>query len=441
MKKTILILSLLLLIILLAACSSEETPTQAPTAVPPTAVLLPSPTPTIVFPEGDPRAILGAPDGIDTFDTVSNWTLYNNQCFQSNVQNGQFVMTAKGMEKVACWTFSWPMVQNFYVETEVVMPDVCQPDDKFGLIFRAPDNHRGYLYGVTCDGKYSLNLYDGTNTTVLIPPAANGVIKTGAGQTNRMGLAVYGNEYALYMNGTLLGTAYDSTYLNPGKIGYFVKASTTEPFVSKYNELSIWLLDDQYIPPNVEQPPATTPVPPPAEGAPYVTSSTYVNVRSGPSTLYPVYFVANPGGVGEVIGMSTDGQWWAVKLPLSITETQQGWVSADYVVFSNPNNVSIPIHPTPPLPPTVPLPPTDPNTPTATATDTINVRKGPGTQYESYGVATIGQSAPAIGQNQDGSWIAVAISTDIAPDGIGWVVAYAVTISPADAQLPVISSP
>jgi hypothetical protein len=140
-----------------------------------------------------------------------------------------------------------------------------------------------------------------------------------------------------------------------------------------------------------------------------------------------------------VVGQSQDGQWWAIVLPASVTDTQTGWVSGDFTVFSNPNNVSIPVLAAPPLPPSVPVQPPPAGSPVATAVDVMNVRSGPGSQFPSYGVASIGQSAPAIGQNQDGSWIAIAIPTTIAPDGIGWVVATAAQISPAGTQLPVIT--
>lgn len=430
---------LLAAILLLVGCTSEEPATQEVVEEAPPATAIPTATLSPAYTEADPRSLLGNPDGIDSFDTTANWTLFNNDCFQSNITGGQMVMTAKGMQGVSCWTFSWPLLQNVYLETEAVVPDACQPADRYGMIYRSPDNFRGYLLGLSCDGSYSLNVFDGTNTTVLVAAATDPAIKTGPGEVNRLGVAVFSNEHILYVNGVRLAAAYDSTYLNPGKIGYFVNASTTNAFTSAYNELAVWNLDDEFIPPDTSAPPPTTPVPPPTEGAPTVTSITFLNVRSGPSTLYPIYFVAQPGAVGEVIGQSQDGQWWAVALPASVTDTQTGWVSGDYVVFSNPNNVSVPVLSAPPLPPTVPVQPPTSESPIATAVDVMNVRSGPGSQFSSYGVASIGQSAPAIGQNQDGSWIAISISATTAPDGIGWVVATAVQISPAGTQLPMIT--
>jgi uncharacterized protein YraI len=72
-------------------------------------------------------------------------------------------------------------------------------------------------------------------------------------------------------------------------------------------------------------------------------------------------------------------------------------------------------------------------------TDAINVRNGPSTQCASYGVAEIGASALATGISADGIWIQIQISTDVAPDGIGWVnVNY--LIQSNTANLPVAQS-
>ena len=101
MKKQILIIMLLLSLIL-AACQSAATeqPTEAavpteepmqatdtlvPTEVPPTET--PTSTPEGQS-SGDPAVILGEPDGVDTFDDAGNWTLFDNECFKSEITDG-----------------------------------------------------------------------------------------------------------------------------------------------------------------------------------------------------------------------------------------------------------------------------------------------------------------------------------------------------------------
>jgi uncharacterized protein YraI len=58
-------------------------------------------------------------------------------------------------------------------------------------------------------------------------------------------------------------------------------------------------------------------------------------VRSGPGSDYPSYGIAPQGSVAEVIGVSADGRWWVIKLPLSFTVGGQGWVSVDSVIRDN----------------------------------------------------------------------------------------------------------
>jgi hypothetical protein len=139
--------------------------------------------------EGDPAQILGEPDGVDTFDTKGNWTLFpndDNDCFRSEITDGRYWMESKGMAGIICWEVSWPLIENFYIETEVNMPETCQPNDRFGMLFRAPDNYRGYQFGLTCDGQYYMSSWDGEKTSVIVEPARSEAIIVGPGETNRM---------------------------------------------------------------------------------------------------------------------------------------------------------------------------------------------------------------------------------------------------------------
>jgi uncharacterized protein YraI len=461
---SILILSLALV---LAACGPTATqlpsepqvdqdlpPTPEPTAVPvePTAIpveptattAVVEPTATLVPAEmqsGDPAVFLGEPDGVDTFDNADNWTLFDNQCFKSEITDGKYIMTAKGLPGIVCWEVSWPLIKDFYNEITIDMPEQCQPDDRFGLLFRAPDNLRGYLYGLTCDGRYTLTMWDGETTTVLLEPTASELITTGPEAVNRIGVVAYGSSYYLYANGVFLAEAQDATFLQEGMLGLYVRTSTELPFTVAYDDLGVWVLDDQYYPPESSSPPPPTEeLPPPEAGAATVTTFTYVNVRSGPGTQYPKYFVAAPGATGQAVGITEDGAWYAITLPTTVSGTGTGWISATYVIPANTEG--LPVVSAPPPPPSVEVPPPVGTTPTVTNFEPLNVRSGPGNQYASYGVAPIGSSATVIGISADGIWYVIVISTDYAPDGVGWVHSDYVTLSnPSGVEIPVISNP
>ena len=186
------------------------------------------------------------------------------------------------------------------------------------------------------------------------------------------------------------------------------------------------------------------PVPTPAPGLPSATALEAINLRSGPGTLYPSYGVAPKGATAELIGVSSTGQWWVVKLTPDIAPTGQGWVYGQYIQASNADNV--PVVPAPPEPPPVELPPPPSGAPTATALDVVNIRSGPGTQYPAYGVAQKGAKGEVIGVSEDGQWWVVKLPATLVGSGQGWVSADWVetsnttgvpVIPPPDQQPPV----
>ena len=240
------------LLLIMAACSSE-TPTpevivvtstpEAPTVPPPTvAPPTEAPPPTAI--PGDPAAALGEPNGRDTFDNANNWTLFNNDCFASTITGGRFVMEAKGAPELSCWEVSWPQIKDYYYQSEVIMPAECNASDRFGLFFRAPDNDRGFLFGIQCDGKHSLTSWDGETTNVLVPVSDNNVVLTAPESLNVIGVLADGATLSIYANGTFLAQVQNVAYADAGKIGYFVRAAVEdEGFVVQYDNLAVWVLD------------------------------------------------------------------------------------------------------------------------------------------------------------------------------------------------------
>jgi uncharacterized protein YraI len=219
-------------------------------------------------------------------------------------------------------------------------------------------------------------------------------------------------------------------------LGYFIQAATTDGFVVEYDNLAVWRLEDEFIPP-AAPPPSTGEIPAPEPGVPTVTSTTYVNLRSGPATFYPVLLVAPPESSGKAVGISGDRAWYAVEVPTNVIESGVGWVSADFVIASGTEN--LPILPAPPPPPGIEPPPPGENDPSVTTIDAANIRNGPSNQCPSYGVPPIGSTAPAYGISADNGWYAIGIPTEFAPDGLGWVNANYVTTNNTEG-LPVMES-
>jgi heat shock protein HslJ/uncharacterized protein YraI len=390
--------------------------------------------------EGDPAQFLGTPDGTEDFNNEKNWTTFDSSCFMTAIIGGQFVMTAKGLPQTVCWEVSWPQLDNFYLETTLEMPEACDPQDRFGMLFRAPDNNRGYLYGFNCAGQYSLSIWDGQATTVLVEPTESEAILNEPEDVNRMGLLTFGENISLYANGVYLETVTDYTYLDEGKIGYFVRAATDQPFTVRYDQLLLWGLEDEFFPPTATQPLPPVDLPDPDANVPTGEARVNVNVRTGPSMLFPVKGVAEQGDTGEILGLSPDGYWYAVKVPTTLVGTGTAWVAADYVELTNPTGQSLPVVSPPLLPPLVSFPAPPQNAPQVTMREPATLRGGPTLEFPVYGVAPTGSRAEVLGQSEDGEWWAVRVPTSLASNGTGWV-AKVYTAASNVAGVPEIKTP
>ena len=98
-----------------------------------------------------------------------------------------------------------------------------------------------------------------------------------------------------------------------------------------------WVSRDYVVARNVANVPVIEPkagqgqpvVPTPAAGAPTLTAITMVNIRGGPGTLYAVVGRLEQGQAAEVVGISSDKRWWAIKVPSMPNGI--GWVAVGFV--------------------------------------------------------------------------------------------------------------
>jgi uncharacterized lipoprotein YbaY len=223
---------------------SQPTPTltatSEPTAteLPPTATQAPLPT----SPPDDPALELGTPTFKDSFSKNSgNWTLFDSDCFQSEIIDGKYVMTGKGAGYM-CWEFTWPKVKNFYLEATVKPVDECPEGNAYGMIFRSPDNNAGYVYALTCEGQYYLWAWDGENGSTLLRPTNSTQIRPGANQENRIGVMAVGKAFDLYINGVLQTRVNNEMFLDRGKFGTAILALDGQPFTVYFDDMKMWEL-------------------------------------------------------------------------------------------------------------------------------------------------------------------------------------------------------
>ncbi|MCK4693706.1 MAG: SH3 domain-containing protein [Anaerolineales bacterium] len=80
-----------------------------------------------------------------------------------------------------------------------------------------------------------------------------------------------------------------------------------------------------------------------------------------------------------------------------------------------------------------------PEGPVIVVPDQVNVRLGPGTNYDKVGVLIAGQEVPALGRTPGGLWIQIVYPG--VPGNIAWVYAPYVVLDTAQQLLPIIEPP
>jgi hypothetical protein len=201
-------------------------------SVTPTATLTPTLSPD------DPRIKLGAPAWKEDFSKANkNFYQYEDDQTRFVYDSGSLVLTAKNPNGWVNWSLSYPKPKDFYLEATFKV-DTCSGLDRYGLVFRAPDITNGYFFGFSCDGKYSLRIYNQQGD--LIPWTPNPAILSGSNQVNRIGILAMGDRYAFYANGKLLQETKETTFTEGGLFGAFIASANTGNFTVHMDEIAFW---------------------------------------------------------------------------------------------------------------------------------------------------------------------------------------------------------
>jgi len=190
--------------------------------------------------------------------------------------------------------------------------------------------------------------------------------------------------------------------------------------------------------------PFTVYVVPPQEGDPAAIVLERGAVRMGPGIVYPSYGLTSTGAMVEVMGVTSDGEWYAIRLPTNFAPEGMGWIHKVYLKTQDVEGVRVYEEKDyPPIPPDAR--PTAPGSDAAAAIalETLSVLSGPGSSYRSYGKVDAGTIMGIVGRSSDGKYWVISLPTAIAPSGRGWVDASLVetTKTGTDSLVPVIPAP
>ncbi len=214
---------------------TEETEAPEPTSPEPTET--PTPTPTAELADTDPARTLGDPDWVDTMDDGDNWSIGADTYSSAVIDQGYLKLTSKTVYNG--WRLTWPYLTDFYLQAKIQTPD-CQGAGHYGLMFRVPNvanSNQGYLFGVSCDGRYILKIWDNPSMQYLLDWTSSDAIVTGNDAVNTLGVMAKGSSLSFYINGEKVKELTNNAFLEGG-FGVFVGENS--------ENLTIWVDDIKY---------------------------------------------------------------------------------------------------------------------------------------------------------------------------------------------------
>lgn len=155
-------------------------------------------------------------------------------------------------------------------------------------------------------------------------------------------------------------------------------------------------------------------------------TTTQVNVRLEPSTASSVLGMIPAAMRVEITGKDPGGSWWQINYPHPDAVEGKGWVTAQYVTTGDTSHV-----------PVIGGAETDPTSGNiAIVQQQINIRSGPGTDFNSLGTVSPQDVLLLTGKDPNGTWL--QIEFEAGPEGKGWVTAAFVQAQGVE-NLPIIA--
>ena len=153
-------------------------------------------------------------------------------------------------------------------------------------------------------------------------------------------------------------------------------------------------------------------------------ASTQLNVRAEPSTASEVLGVIPASTTVQIVGKDPGENWWQILYPQGADG--KGWVTAQYITTAGKPEV-----------PTIGGAASDSeNANAAVIQEKLNVRSGPGTDFNSVGTLNPQDVVSLTGKDSNGAWLQIEFSAG--PEGKGWINAAFAQIKNTE-NLPIVS--
>jgi hypothetical protein len=152
-------------------------------------------------------------------------------------------MTAFNPDFYSGWMLTSVPASDQYVEAPMRV-EACSGRDSYGLMFRAKSSslgYVGYLFGISCDGQYTLRSWDGETMTRMVDWTPSVYIRTGSDQEHRLGAWAEGDLLKFYVDGQEVASVASGAY-DEGLFGVYIGSGATPNLRVTVDEYAYWSL-------------------------------------------------------------------------------------------------------------------------------------------------------------------------------------------------------
>lgn len=157
------------------------------------------------------------------------------------------------------------------------------------------------------------------------------------------------------------------------------------------------------------------------------TTTTQINVRSGPNSTSEAVGLLGTNTEVQIIGKDAGGVWYQIRYVTASEEQGEGWVAAEYIQTASKPDVPVT---------SGEASAEDVEGYSGRLTEAVNVRSGPGTNFETLGLLSVNTPVTLVGQNSSGTWLQIFYAE--AENDRGWVSSAYVESEALD-ELPVLT--
>lgn len=156
----------------------------------------------------------------DAFDRLAGWEFAPKGIGDLSIVQGRLSIAVRVTGRVLVALNSSEPPNDFFAEV-TARPELCQPRDEFGLVFRAAGFGENYRFTINCEGEARLVRLSPGSESALVPFTQTYASLPGVGEDNRLGVLAQGDSFLLMLNGEPVFSARDPTYRS-GRIGLVV---------------------------------------------------------------------------------------------------------------------------------------------------------------------------------------------------------------------------